>query len=134
MPVNKLAPGSFCSACGTRQTGGARFCSSCGQPLFDQPVPTANQATPIDSSGLVLNPNPLPPWGAALCSLIIAGLGQMLLGQVAKGVVILLIGIVVGALTAGVGAIIIWIVTAVDAYQIAKKLNSGVLVRKWEWF
>jgi len=58
----------------------------------------------------------------------------MLLGQVAKGVVLLLIGIVVGALTAGVGAIIIWIVAAVDAYQIAKKLNAGMLVRKWEWF
>jgi len=58
----------------------------------------------------------------------------MLLGQVAKGVVILLVGIVVGVLTGGAGAISIWIVAAVDAYQIAKKINSGVLVRKWEWF
>lgn len=131
MPVNKLLPGTFCFACGARQTSGARSCSSCGQPLFDELAPAANQAILVDSSGLVLNP--LPLWGTALCSLVIAGLGQMLLGQVAKGVVILLVGIVVGALTAGVGAIIIWIVAAVDAYQIAKKLNSGVLVRKWDW-
>ena len=134
MPVNKLVPGSFCSACGARQTSGARFCSSCGLSLINQPVTTVDQSGPVDSSGLVLNPNPLPPWGAVLCSLVIAGFGQMLLGQVAKGVVLLLIGIVVGALTAGVGAIIIWIVAAVDAYQIAKKLNAGMLVRKWEWF
>jgi TM2 domain-containing membrane protein YozV len=82
----------------------------------------------------VPNPNRLPPWGAALCSLIVAGLGQTLLGQVAKGVVILLIGVVRGALIVGVGAIIIWIIASFDAYQIAKKLNSGVLVRTWGWF
>jgi TM2 domain-containing membrane protein YozV len=82
----------------------------------------------------VPNPNRLPPWGAALCSLIVAGLGQTLLGQVAKGVVILLIGVVRGALIVGVGAVIIWIIASFDAYQIAKKLNSGVLVRTWGWF
>jgi TM2 domain-containing membrane protein YozV len=69
-----------------------------------------------------------------LCSLIDAGLGQTLLGQVAKGVVILPIGVVRGALIVGVGAIIIWIIASFDAYQIAKKLNSAVLVRRWGWF
>lgn len=133
MPVARRASGSFCSHCGARVADQARYCASCGQSLSTA-ILQAEATPPVDPAGLVLNPNPLPPWGAALCSLLIAGLGQMLLGQVAKGAVILLVGLVVGALTAGFGAIIIWLIAAVDAYQIAKKLNSGAQVRKWEWF
>ena len=133
MPVGRQRSSSFCPNCGAHSTAQARYCASCGLSL-SATVPQTDQSMPVDPAGLVLNPNPLPPWGAALCSLLVAGLGQMLLGQVAKGAVILLVSVVVGVLTAGFGAIIIWLIAAVDAYQIAKKLNSGAQVRKWEWF
>ena len=58
----------------------------------------------------------------------------MYLGQTAKGLVALLIGIVLATATAGVAAPVIWIIAAVDAYKIGTKLKDGQAVGKWEWF
>lgn len=58
----------------------------------------------------------------------------MYLGQVLKGVVILLATIVIGALTAGVGSIVIWIIAMIDASKIGKKLEAGQSVGEWEFF
>lgn len=71
---------------------------------------------------------------AVLLTCLITGLGQMYLGQVLKGVVILLAAIVIGVATAGVGAPVIWIVAMVDASKIGKKLEAGQSVGEWEFF
>ena len=81
-----------------------------------------------------------PPAGvsggvAALLSLFcLAGLGQMVLGQVGKGLTILLGSIVLAAVTGGMSALVTQILVAVDAYQIGRKLQQGRPVGKWEWF
>ncbi len=58
----------------------------------------------------------------------------MILGQVIKGVVILLGSMVLGALTAGVSILVTWPVGGIDAYLIAKKLKDGRSVGQWEFF
>lgn len=81
-----------------------------------------------------------PPGGvsagvAALLSLFcLAGLGQMLLGQVGKGLTILLGSIVLATVTGGMSALVTQVLITVDAYQIGTKLRQGRPVGKWEWF
>lgn len=71
---------------------------------------------------------------AVLLSFFITGLGQIYLGQLAKGVCIFLGIVVVAAFTFGIGVIPIWIAGMVDAHKIQKKLLSGQPVKKWEFF
>ena len=71
---------------------------------------------------------------AVLSGCCIAGLGQIILGQVAKGIVILLGSMVIGALTMGISILVTWPAGAVDAYMIAKKLKEGHTVGQWEFF
>lgn len=71
--------------------------------------------------------------GPPLCSLFIPGLGQMIKGQLAKGITILVIAILLGIITFGIGAIIVSIISAVEAtspvykcsecHEIAKDIN-----------
>ena len=42
------------------------------------------------------------PLAASLLSLLVVGLGQMYLGQVAKGILMLIIALILGALTSGI--------------------------------
>jgi molecular chaperone DnaK (HSP70)/TM2 domain-containing membrane protein YozV len=78
--------------------------------------------------------NPQNPILMAVLSVLLPGLGQMILGQVAKGVVILVVFIAVGAITFGFGATVVLVLSAYDAYAIAVKLRDGKSVRKWEFF
>ncbi|MGO8748919.1 MAG: hypothetical protein ACLQNE_23385 [Thermoguttaceae bacterium] len=71
---------------------------------------------------------------ACLLSLVIVGLGQMLLGQTIKGVVMLIAAMVLGVLTVGLAIVVVWPVSAIDAYMIAKKLREGKSVGEWEFF
>ena len=73
----------------------------------------------------------IPPSGksastALILSCLIAGLGQIYLGQTLKGLIIL-------ALTCATGPIG-WIVGMIDAYSIGKKLEAGQSVGEWEFF
>lgn len=58
----------------------------------------------------------------------------MVLGQVKKGILILVFTVLVAFMTAFIGAIIMYPLMAVDAYSIAKKLKEGKSVGEWEWF
>jgi molecular chaperone DnaK (HSP70)/TM2 domain-containing membrane protein YozV len=102
--------------------------------------PEANIAPPGDSgpSKLVQPSNPSKnPIFMAILSFLIVGLGQMIMGQVAKGLV-MLVGVITAALvTGGIAATlapVAWIFSACDAFAIAKKLRAGKAVGKWEFF
>ena len=64
----------------------------------------------------------------------IAGLGQMILGQVIKGVVILIGSMIAAVLTAGVSILVTWPLGGIDAYLVAKKLKDGRSVGQWDFF
>ncbi len=105
---------------------------SVGRPIVPiSGTPLAMPAMPR----LVFPANPpKDPFGMAVLSLLIVGLGQIVLGQKAKGVAMLLGAIILGVLTAGLAAPVIWLIAAVDAYKVAKKLKERGPVGEWEWF
>ncbi len=79
-----------------------------------------------------------PPKDPLLMGLLsgccIAGLGQMVMGQVTKGVVFLIGAMALAALTMGVSIFVTWPLMGIDAYMVAKKLKSGRSVTEWECF
>lgn len=84
-----------------------------------------NQIEPDESKSAVL---------AAILSLLFLGLGQVYLGQGKKGISMYIGGFIIGIVTLGLAIIPMLIASAVDAYMIGRKLNSGTPVSNWEWF
>jgi len=62
------------------------------------------------------------------------GARQVVLGQVAKGITLLLCNFALAFVTMGLTALITWPLMGIDAYLIAKKLRSGQPVGEWEFF
>ena len=86
---------------------------------------------------------PMEPILAALLSVIVLGLGQIILGQAGKGIA-LLAGSVLVSTVLLIGGLLIFfpccllpfvpIIPAVDAFLIAKKLKEGQSVGEWDFF
>jgi hypothetical protein len=106
-------------------------------PMDGPPYPPSGELPPIGRRGIgdMVFPThpPKDPTLMAILSLLVPGLGQMVLGQTAKGIVLLVAGLVLGATTC-FGGLVIWGVAVVDAYQIGKKLQSRRPVAQWEFF
>lgn len=66
---------------------------------------------------------------AAVLSFIFIGLGQIYNGQIAKGILFLVVGIIFAVLIIFLIGIILypvfWIYNIYDAYSTAKKINAG---------
>ena len=77
---------------------------------------------------------PRDPTLMAILSFLIPGLGQIVLGQTVKGVVLLVLYVGAGLITVCVGSLPVLIVAIVDAYQIGVKLRNGQPVKQWEFF
>jgi len=76
-------------------------------------------------------------WVPFFSSFFVPGVGQFLNGQAAKGIVIALC-LYVAALNFGFSAwgvplLLIRLLTALDAYRIAKRKRKGEPIHNWEW-
>lgn len=58
----------------------------------------------------------------------------MVMGQVAKGIVMLVVAILLNVATGCVAVVVTFPVSIIDAYLIAKKLQRGRKVGEWEFF
>ncbi|MBW7990953.1 MAG: hypothetical protein FVQ84_13185 [Planctomycetes bacterium] len=68
------------------------------------------------------------PTLACLLNLLFLGTGHMYLGQITKGILVLVLGVAAGMIVWPLSAlIIVW--AMYDAYQTAKKLNLAVKKR-----
>ncbi len=71
------------------------------------------------------------PGIAAVLSFLFTGLGQIYNGQIAKGIVFVILGIVfLATVIVLIGFILyplFWIYNIYDAYSTAKKINSGAV-------
>jgi TM2 domain-containing membrane protein YozV len=109
---------------------------SSGGEQADQPE---NPNYPPKNTEIVKQPgtinssdSPKKTINAVLLSLFLAGgAGQIYLGQVKKGIIIIIV--VLTTLCIGLG-FILWIIGVIDAYLIAKKLESNKSVQQWEFF
>ena len=68
---------------------------------------------------------------AVLSFLLLGGVGQMYLGQMKKGIIIIVATVVLSCV--GIG-FLIPILGAVDAYMMADKLQKGETIGDMQWF
>jgi TM2 domain-containing membrane protein YozV len=112
----------FCSACGTKNDTGAKFCRGCGTATAAAAPPPPNPGVMrgVERGAVAL----APPTGkspalAAVLSLIIVGVGQFYNGDNKKGALMLLGAVFLGAATGGLLWLGLAIWSAIDAYHVA---------------
>ena len=127
----------FCNQCGNQIRPEYSTCTYCGAANRSLEYSPDYSSMPQNSGRKMINPSN-PPKNPLLMGLLsgccITGLGQIILGQTLKGVVILLGAVVFGVITGGLGAFIVLPLVGIDAYLIAKKLEAGQSVEEWEFF
>lgn len=141
----------FCSRCGAELKEGNKFCTNCGSVVAGGPVQGGRfQQEPPKKSSIknwefaddkpydpnLVTPDKcrVSPGVAAVMSALLIGLGQMLNGQLVKGVIILTLGMIISALTGGAAVPGIWVLSSIDAYQCAKKLYRGESIGRFSFF
>ena len=125
---------TFCGACGGALAEGASFCGACGRATGEDSAVGVTFTVGAAGPRFIPAKPTASPWIAAMLSMLLIGLGQMSVGQVRKGVAVLVGGIVLSVLTLGIAALVIMPVAAIDAYKIADKLRRGRPVGAWEFF
>ena len=71
------------------------------------------------------------PAVAALLSVMFGGGGQIYLGQVTKGIIVMALVYIGSFLIVGV---VLWPIAIYDAYILAKKIENGETIGEWEFF
>lgn len=113
----------YCSNCGIEMDSLTEHCPKCGVKQVSPPDYQVTYQKNIQ--------NQKSPGLAAVLSFLIVGLGQIYNGQIAKGLFLLLGAIISGVLMliliGFIFWIVIWLYAIYDAYDTAKKINSGVI-------
>jgi len=89
---------------------------------------------PLIQSKTQIQPStpPKDPIIALILSLLLAGgAGQIYLGQTTKGIVLIVVNILLSCIGIGV---ITWIISIIDAYQLATMLKNGQAIGDWQFF
>lgn len=121
-PAVPTYPIRYCNTCGAQIALQAEFCPKCGSRVSTQQMIVQPQALtqPVQRKNEGL---------AAVLSFLFTGLGQVYNGQIAKGIVFVVVGIVFAVLIVFLIGIILypvfWIYNIYDAYSTAKKINAG---------
>lgn len=66
--------------------------------------------------------------------LLFGGVGYIIMGQKTKGIVAIVVCIVIGIPTCGVGSLVVGLVGAIDGYLQAQQLQQGLPVGQWTFF
>jgi TM2 domain-containing membrane protein YozV len=110
----------FCFNCGQEIDANAEICPKCGVRVSPPPPPTnASPAITVErkSAGL-----------AAVLSFLFVGLGQIYNGQIGKGILFIIVGVIaVLTMLILIGFIIyplFWIYNIYDAYSTANAINA----------
>jgi TM2 domain-containing membrane protein YozV len=105
-----------------------------GPEMAQPPSPQPEMAQPPSPQPKMIQPSspPKSPVLALILSLLLlGGAGQIYLGQVTKGIVLIVASLLLSCIGIGV---IVWIVGVIDAYMIGQKLERGEPVEEWEFF
>lgn len=122
-----------CKKCGGNNSSASNYCSNCAAPLnpnADLSVINHKQ-TDLSSSQNTIKPN---PYIGFIISLILPGFAHIAMGQLFKGIVLACIGFGTAFFTFFIVYILSGIFSAIDVFILTKKMNSGIRIRKWEFF
>jgi hypothetical protein len=94
-----------------------------------------NPAPPPGGGGALVYPSqpPKDPILTLVLNLILGGVGYIIMGQKTKGIVAILVWLVVGFATCGIG-FSLSLLTAIDGYLQAQQLQAGHPVGEWTFF
>lgn len=112
----------------------ARFAPETSEPVPPPATPpTAPSTTPGSRWVVARNPPHSPHW--AWLNLFFPGTAHLILGQIGKGVLLLVLMpcIWVAFWSAGIGVVIL-LLTAVDAFLVGRALQAGKPVGRWQCF
>jgi len=128
----------FCTRCGSEINREESFCKNCGRKLFFLgDTPYYQQVTlPFPETIEMVYPSN-PPRShllAVILSLFVIGIGQMYVGQLAKGAALFIVALIVSVLIMPYAYIGFWGIGMIDTYRISNKLHKKHPVRQWEWF
>ena len=110
----------FCVNCGAEIDARAEICPKCGVRVAPPPppsMPPQNVNVERKNEGM-----------AAIVSFLFPGLGQIYNGQIGKGIMFVILGVVcVALLLFWLVSLypILWVYNIYDAYNTAKKINAG---------
>jgi uncharacterized membrane protein YvbJ len=113
-----MATNVTCPKCGEVNPPGSAFCQNCGMQLVAAPI-----QQPLQQTQDYRRVERKKPWLAALLGILMVGIGHMYLGMWAKGVALLVIGVIATLLSGGILAPVLWIISCVWAYYDAKSYN-----------
>ena len=127
----------YCTNCGKEMPEGSRFCKYCGAQAATAPVagtPPPPVPQPVYPTATQVYQEPLKNEGiAALASVILPGAGQIYVGKVKRGIVLLVGYGVLGIVSATlfwflfwVPMIVAWAWNIYDAHKLAKQYNEAV--------
>lgn len=128
--MNQTSHFKSCPGCNSLNSPQAGFCQSCGRQF-------SGSAPPVNTHQLASQPSRGIPVMVAIivASLCIGGwFGNILNGQVIKGLAILLATIVLGVITGGLALIVIYPTSIIDAVMGTHKLGEGKILGTWEFF
>lgn len=92
------------------------------------------QDQPRDENKVYPDKLKVSPAVAMILSLLLVGLGQMINGQLIKGLLIFVVAVILGVVSGGWLAPVIWILSAIDAYMCANKLKRGKPIGRFSFF
>ena len=111
---------NFCHSCGSSVNTNQAMCISCGVQLKE-----IKKTQTLDSTN---------PAIMGLLSFLLVGLGQIAMGQTAKGIFMLIGSIVLVFFTSALSFFITIPISIIDAVIIANKKQQGNQVGDWEFF
>lgn len=118
----------YCTVCGAEIGNTVKFCSKCGAKVSQQKAQSQKKNINSVSKGsqyrrenfnnklYAENKN---KWISLVLSLIIIGIGQFYNGDIKKGVLMFVIGLIGGVLSLGTIWLIVALYSAYDAYMVA---------------
>lgn len=115
----------YCPQCGHALANeNAKFCDECGANIGPGPAaPVGGPAPAPGSQPNVVTEEDKSPVIAALCSLIIPGLGQVYDGKTERGFAVFF-GTIIGLFLFILPGVIVWLFGIYDAYTLAQQMNN----------
>lgn len=125
----------ICPKCGVRPFNTKNYCHGCGNSVNENQEMCVKCGVQLKNNTRSVNGNSSQsPVLMGVLSFFIIGLGQLIMGQTAKGIAMFVVALLVTIVTFGFGSIILLAVSVIDAVQIAKKKQDGKVVGDWEFF